>query len=157
MTESVVTEALRAQLGVDGPETVHEVTSTGCRMFARAVGHTDLVFYDRAAARHRGYRDILAPPGYLGTPVYLPRMAGAVRVGKDLDVPYPRVLNGGTTYEYVEPVCAGDVIVSRTRTTEFQERTGSIGPMLIVFRETTYRRQTDGAVVARMYGNTIHY
>ncbi|GMU39138.1 MAG: hypothetical protein AMXMBFR23_00040 [Chloroflexota bacterium] len=157
MAESVVTEALRAQLGVDGPVTVQEVTSTGCRMFARAVGHTDLVFYDRDTARNRGYRDILAPPGYLGTPVYLPRQTGETRPGNDLDIPYRRVLNGGTTYEYIEPVCAGDVITSRTRTTEYQERTGSIGPMLIVFRETRYCRESDGKMVARMFGNTIHY
>ncbi|MDA1239952.1 MAG: MaoC family dehydratase N-terminal domain-containing protein [Chloroflexi bacterium] len=157
MAESVVTDALKAQLGVDGPETVHEVTSTACRMFARAVGHSDLVFYDRDAATARGYRDILAPPGYLGTPVYLPRDRGEARPPKDPDVPYRRLLNGSTTYEYFEPVCAGDVIVSRTRTTEYQERTGSIGPMLIVFRETAFQRKSDGALVAKMYGNTIHY
>ncbi len=157
MADSVVTDKLRARIDEDGPETVHEVTSTGCRMFARAVGHTDLVFYDRDAARHRGYADIVAPPGYLGTPVFLPRDQRQPRAGQELDVPYARMLNGGTTYEYLEPVCAGDVITARTRITEFQERTGSIGPMLIVFRETVYRRQADDTVVAKRYGSTIHY
>ncbi len=154
---SVVTDEMRAQLGVEGPATVSEVTTTGCRLFARAVGHQDEIFYDAEAARARGYRDIVAPPGFLGTPRYMP---GASRTegppGGGLDIPYKRILNGGTTYEYFEPICAGDVITSRGKITEFQERTGSIGPMLIVYRETTYTRE-DGTVVAKMYGNIIHY
>ena len=160
---SVVTDEMRAQLGVEGPETTLEVTSTGCRLFARAVGHTDPVFYDRDVARSRGYRDILAPPGFLGSPVYRPGMddrhseyATAHGVGVGLRVPYKRVLNGGTACQYEEPVCAGDVLTSRSRICDFQEREGSIGPMLIVYRETIYRRP-DGAVVARVRGNAIHY
>ncbi|MCA9846861.1 MAG: MaoC family dehydratase N-terminal domain-containing protein [Dehalococcoidia bacterium] len=153
---SVVTDEMRAQLGVEGPETTLEVTSTGCRLFARAVGHTDAVFYDRDVARSRGYRDLLAPPGFLGTPVYRPGMRDDMERGPGLKLPYKRVLNGGTTYEYVEPVCAGDVLTSRSRICDYQEREGSIGPMLIVYRETTYRR-AGGEVVARVRGNVIHY
>ncbi|MEX2373293.1 MAG: MaoC family dehydratase N-terminal domain-containing protein [Dehalococcoidia bacterium] len=159
-TQSVITDEMRAQIGVEGQATLHEVTSTGCRLFARAVGHIDLVFYDAEVARERGYRDILAPPGYLGTPVYPPVGRGeggeGAPMGGGLKIPYKRILNGGTTYEYMEPICAGDVISSRSQVAEFQERTGSIGPMLIVYRETTYTRE-DGAVVAKMYGNIIHY
>jgi acyl dehydratase len=159
MAESVVTDEMRAQIGVDGPETVLEVTTTDCRLFARAVGHTDPIFYDEQAAKDRGYRHIVAPPGYLGTSVYRPGGArdegdGPMRGG--LKIPYKRILNGGTTYEYFEPICAGDVIRSRGHISEIQERTGSIGPMLIIYRETTFTRD-DGTVVAKMYGNIIHY
>jgi len=154
---SVLTDEMRAQLGVEGPETTLEVTSTGCRLFARAVGHVDPVFYDRETARSRGYRDVLAPPGFLGTPAYLPGAPVMHReAGERLGVPYKRVLNGGTSCEYVEPVCAGDVLTSTSRICDFQEREGSIGPMLIVHRETTYRRP-DGATVARVRGTVIHY
>ena len=159
LAPSVVTEEMRAQLGVEGGATVHEVTSTGCRLFARAVGHTDLIFYDAEVARERGYRDVVAPPGYLGTPVYRPSdraERGDGPPGGNLGIPYKRILNGGTTYEYMASICAGDVISSRGKVTEYQERAGSIGPMLIVYRETTYTRQ-DGTVVAKMYGNIIHY
>ncbi len=155
MADSVVTDELNALVGVDGPPQTLEVTSTGCRLFARAVGHTDLIYYDDAVARERGYRALVAPPGFLGTRVYVP---GQVR-GDDpmgLDIPYKRLLNGGTTVEYFEPVCAGDELTSRARITEFQEREGSIGPMLITYRETTYTR-ADGVVVAKTYGSMISY
>ena len=157
MAESVITEEMNAAVGVDGPESVSEVTTTGIRMFARAVGYSDLIFYDEDEAKRRGYRDLVAPPGYLGTARYRPAGGGQAPPGAGgLNIPYKRVLNGGTRYEYFEPVVAGDVIASRTRISELREREGSLGPMLIIYRETTYTSQ-DGAVVVKMYGNTIHY
>jgi hypothetical protein len=156
VAQFVLSDEVRALVGVEGPETTHEVTSTGCRLFARAVGHTDVIFYDRDHARSRGYRDIVAPPGFLGAQCYQPGSAESHETGMKLPLPYKRVLNGGTAYEYLDDVCAGDVLTARSKTVDIRERTGSIGPMLIVYRETTYRRP-DGEVVAKMYGNTIHY
>lgn len=159
MAESVITDAMRAAIGVDGPPSVAEVTTSGIRIFARAVGHTDLVFYDEEVARQRGYRSLLAPPGYLGTPIYRPgrrEAAAEMAGGAQYEIPYKRVLNGGTTYEYSEPIVAGDVITSRSHISEFRERAGSMGPMLITYRETVFTRQ-DGTVVAKMRGNVINY
>src|SRR4029078_10577799 len=63
---------MRASIGVEGAPTLNEVTSTGIRMFARAVGYTDQRFYDESYAKSKGYRSLLAPPGYLGTAVFTP-------------------------------------------------------------------------------------
>lgn len=156
MAESMITDDMRALIGVDGPETVSEVTTTGCRLFARAVGHTDLIFYDRDAARERGYRDIVAPPGFLGNPVFRPGENAEMGGQPLVKTRFRRILNGGTTFKYFEPLCAGDVVRSRSKVTEYQERQGSIGPMLITFRETSYVR-SDGMLVAKMYGSLINY
>jgi acyl dehydratase len=153
---SVITEEMTAAIGVEGPPSTLEVTTSGVRLFARAVGHTDLIFYDEAAAKERGYRGLVAPPGFLGTPVYRPGARDPEAMGPRMDIPYKRILNGGTTYEYMEPVIAGDVITARSRITDIRERAGSIGPMLIIFRETVYTRD-DGTVLAKMRGNIIHY
>ncbi len=101
----------------------------------------------------------MAPPGYLGTPVTLPapRPTGTIPTPvAELRIPYRRILDGGTTYEYVEPVVAGDVIASRSQITRYEERVGSIGPMLIIYHQTAYTRQ-DGTLVARMFGHVIQY
>ncbi len=162
---SVITEEMRAAIGADSPPTLLEVEKTNCRMFARAVGHTDAIFYDEAAATARGYRCIVAPPGFLGTPIYKPGSGGGVpgeMGGRGFSVPYKRVLNGGTDYEYFpdgpdgDVVCAGDTIASRTKISGFEETEGSLGPMLITKRETTYTNQ-HGKVVAKMYGTLIQY
>ncbi len=155
--QSVITDEMKEAIGKESEPTTLEVEKTGCRMFARAVGHTDPTFYDEAEAKSRGYRGVVAPPGFLGTPVFQPGGAGARRgPGIGFSIPYKRVLNGGTEYEYLDTVCAGDVLTARGKITAFNERRGSIGPMLITTRETTYTNQ-DGHVVAKMYGTTIQY
>ena len=158
MAESVITDEMRAVVGVENPGGTAEVTTTGIRMFARAVGYTDLIFYDEDEAKKQGYSGLIAPPGYLGTGVYRPSTSGQADgpPGGGLDIPYKRILNGGTTYEYLEPIVAGDVITSSSQITDFQEREGSIGPMLITYRQTTFKNQ-DGVVVAFMRGNLIQY
>src|SRR3990172_5468722 len=75
--QPLISDEMRAGIGVEGPPRLLEVDRTSIRMFARAVGHTDPVFYDPEAARKRGYRDIIAPPGYLGTGVFRPTAAEA--------------------------------------------------------------------------------
>src|SRR3989304_2690253 len=98
MAVSVITDEMRQLIGVERGESVAEVTTTGCRLFARAVGHTDLIFYDEAAARQRGYRSIVPPPGHMGTAVYQPRSPGdqASAARNRPNIPYKRTLEGGT-------------------------------------------------------------
>ncbi len=159
---SVITDEMRTAVGVEGTPIVMEVERTNCRMFARAVGHTDPIYYDEQAAKARGYRSIVAPPGFLGTPVFQP--AGAAQApgemaGRRFSVPYKRVLNGGTDYEYFpdeDVICAGDTITARGKIAGFEETEGSLGPMLITRRETTYTNRY-GRVVAKMYGTGIQY
>lgn len=161
-TPSVITDEMRAAVGVEGPPTVLEVEKTNCRMFARAVGHKDPIFYDEAAAKARGYRSIVAPPGFLGTPIFNPNASAGLpgeMGGRRFSIPYKRVLNGGTEYEYFpenDVICAGDTITARSKIAGFEETTGSLGPMLITKRETTYTNQ-HGKVVAKMYGTVIQY
>jgi hypothetical protein len=161
----LLTDEMRASIGREGPPVRHEVDKTGIRMFARAVGHTDLIFYDEEYAKSRGYRSLVAPPGYLGTAVFSPRggggggmaaMAAMMGAGGGRRM---RVLNGGTEYEYTgEPICAGDVLTSVSKTVSMDETfsQGLKTNMLITRRESTYTNQ-DGKVVARMYGTTIQY
>lgn len=160
--QSVITDEMRAAVGVEGPPATLEVERTNCRMYARSVGHVDPIFYDEAAAKARGYRDVVAPPGFLGTPIFNPTRPGggpAEMGGRGYSIPYKRVLNGGTEYEYFpeeDSICAGDTITARSRITAFDEREGSLGPMLITNRETTYTNQ-HGKIVAKMYGTVIQY
>ena len=158
-TKSVITDEMRAAIGKESPPATLEVEKTGCRMFARSVGHTDPIFYDEEHAKSKGYRGIVAPPGFFGTPVYNPggsgrRTAGPAGIG--FSIPYKRVLNGGTDYEYFDTVCAGDMLTAVSAITDFVDREGSMGPMLVTTRETTYTNE-DGKVVAKMRGTTIQY
>ncbi|MEE8347634.1 MAG: MaoC family dehydratase N-terminal domain-containing protein, partial [Dehalococcoidia bacterium] len=72
------------------------------------------------------------------------------------DTQLKRILNGGTDVEYLDTVCAGDVLTATGKLVDLSERQGRLGPMLITVTEFTYRNQ-DGKVVARMRGTGIQY
>jgi hypothetical protein len=153
---SIITDEMRAVIGQESePQTV-EVDRTAVRMFARGVGHTDPVHYDVEVARRRGYRDLPCPPAFLGTPVFNPSQPPRTAY-VSFKSPFKRVLNGGTEVEYFdEDICAGDVLTSTSKIADLSERQGSLGPMLIIRFETTYRNQK-GKVVAILRGTGIQY
>jgi hypothetical protein len=154
--QSVITDEMRARIGVESEPVAYEIDNTGCRQFARAVGYTDPVFYDEAAAKARGYRGIRAPPGFLGHPIVIPGKPSQMPEAFRLNIPYKRVLNGGTDVEYFADVCAGDKLTAATKLSDLVEREGKIGPMLIVSTETIFRNEK-GETVAIQRGNAIRY
>jgi hypothetical protein len=159
--QSVITPEMREQIGKEGPPSTLEVDKTAVRMFARAVGHTDQVFYDEEEAKRRGYRSLPAPPGYLGTRVYNPKAAETEGPANFTRGPYKRILNGGTEIEYfntgpADAICAGDVLTATSHIADIQQRQGGIGTMLITITETTYTNQ-NGKLVAVSRGTIISY
>jgi N-terminal half of MaoC dehydratase len=154
--ESVITDEMRARIGVESDPTPYEVDNTGCRQFARAVGYTDPIFYDEVAAKAKGYRGIVAPPGFLGHPVYDPAKPPRGPESSGMKIPYKRVLNGGTDIEYFADVCAGDRLTATTKLSGLTEREGKMGPMLIVETETAYHND-EGETVAIQRGTAIRY
>jgi hypothetical protein len=153
---SVITDEMRSFIGKESEPTTIEVDKTAVRMFARAVGYTDLIYYDEQYARSKGYRSLPAPMGFLGHPIYRPDIPLRPAYIMPFDSPFRRVLNGGTDIEYYEPICAGDVLTATSKIADLSERTASIGPMLLVTGETTYKNQ-EGKVVARFRGTLIQY
>ncbi|MFQ5472170.1 MAG: MaoC family dehydratase N-terminal domain-containing protein [Dehalococcoidia bacterium] len=157
MTQAaVITDKMREIIGKESDPVINEVDNTGCRQFARSVGYTDPIFFDEEYARSKGYRGIVAPPGFLGHPVVVPGRPQPPSPYSQLDIPYKRVLNGGTDIEYLDDICAGDRLTVTTKISDLTEREGKLGPMLIVSTETTYKNE-DGKVVAIMRGGAIRY
>jgi len=151
----LLTPEIKALIGEEWPPVIYEVDRTSIRMWARAVGLEDPVFYDEQVARSRGYERLPAPPGFLGVPRWAP---GEPEPGPPIRGLHPeltRSLNGGTEFEYRAPVLAGDELVATTRIADVRQRTGSLGDMLIFSRETAYRRGPD--VVAIMRATVINY
>jgi len=153
----LITAEMRAYIGKESEPITLELTNTSVRMFARSVGHTDQIYYDEAAAKAAGYRGLVAPPGYLGTPIYNPMAAPR---GRDAEPkpgrPVNRVLNGGTEIEYFADLCSGDVLTATSHVADYQETKGSLGPMLITTSKTVYR-DASGGVVAVTTNTGIRY
>ena len=162
MVEPLITDEMRAQIGVESEPVPHEVTRQGIRMFARAVGHTDRIYYDVDAARAAGYRDIPCPPGYIGTPVFDPELTDTTtsrrKNGQTLrpSRPLTRRLAGGSTIEYHGDICAGDELLQRSAVASIEERNASLGQMLITTTKATFTNQ-NGEVVAVVLGTGLQY
>jgi N-terminal half of MaoC dehydratase len=155
MAADLLTPAVTALIGKDWPPVTYEVERTGVRMWARAVGLSDPVFYDEEAARARGFSGLPAPPGFVGVPRWRPDLPEPGPPIRGLHPELTRSLNGGTEFVYRMPIVAGDELVAVTRIVDIKQRTGSLGRMLIISRETTYRR--GGEIVAIMRATVINY
>ena len=154
--ETLITDEMRARIGVESEPWTLEVDKTSVRMFARSCQYTDPVFYDEEFARSKGYRSLPAPPHYLGTPIFNPAQSdvtfGGPRGRQRFESPFKRRLNGGTDIEYFDTICAGDVLTATSKISDIAERKGSIGTMLITTTETTYRRDSKVVAISRNTG-----
>ena len=61
----------------------------------------DLLIY----AKKSNYRNVVAPPTFL-------RSINTNPLPENIISPYSAVVDGGSVWEYFEPVCAGDVITT---------------------------------------------
>jgi len=158
-----ITDAMRAAIGKETPPWTYEVTTTSVRAFARGVGYGDPVYFDVEAARRAGYRNLPAPPTYLGTPVFIPGQSSDTFSTPATGMPrlehgLPGLLDGGVETEYRADICAGDTLVATACLRELQTRDSkALGVMLITTMETTFTNAATGKVVAVQRGQAIYY
>ncbi len=162
MAEQIeITDEMRAQIGSASPPWDYEVTTTSVRAFARGVGYTDPVYFDQDAARAAGYRDLPAPPTYLGTPVFIPGRSSdtfsrPTEGQPEIDHGLSGLLDGGTETEYRSQICAGDVLSVVSKITDLEVRDSkAIGQMLIMTSETTFTNRSTGDIAAVQTGQAI--
>jgi acyl dehydratase len=147
---SFLTEEMRQQAigSLSEPRTL-EVEKGAIIKFAEAIGDDNPVFNDEAAARASQYGGLIAPPTFL-------RSAVSARPELSFDVPFERVLDGGSDWDYFEPVRPGDRITAVSRVEDITERNGRIGLMLIQTIVITYTNQFE-QVVATQTNTSIRY
>ena len=147
---SFLTEEMRQQsIGVESAPQTMEVEKGAIIKFAQAIGDDNPLYNDEQAARESRFGGLIAPPTFL-------RSAVSARPDLPFDVPFERVLDGGSDWEYFVPVRPGDRITSVSRIEDINERNGSIGLMLISTIVITYTNQF-GQVVATQTSTSIRY
>ena len=141
---SFLTEEMRQQtIGLEGAPATTEVEKGAIIKFAQAIGDDNPVFNDEAAARETRYGGLIAPPTFL-------RSVASSRPELPFDFPFNRRLDGGSEWEYFEPVRPGDRITAVARIEDISERTGRLGLMIIMSTVTTYRNQFDQVVATQI-------
>ncbi len=132
MANKIVTDEIRKLIGTESEPRVVEVERGAIRRFAEAVGDPNPLFNDEAAARRSRYGGMIAPPTFC-------RSLG----GGFFNVPLPlaRALDGGSEWEYSEPIRPGDRITVVSKLADIREAAGRMGTMVFIVTETRYTNQ----------------
>ena len=146
---SVITQEMRDAVGVESDPVSHEIEKGAIIKFAQAIGDDNPLYNDEQAARASRYGGLIAPPTFLrSTP------SGPMKVS--VQSPFSANLDGGSEWEYFEPVRPGDTITVTQKFADIFERTGRLGTMLFMIRETKYVNQF-GQTVALQRSTGISY
>ena len=147
--ESVITQEMRDVIGVESEAITYDVERGAIRKFAEAIGDDNPLYVDEEAARKSRYGGLIAPPTFMRS-----MSAGSSRA--TVQSPYSAALDGGSVWEYFEPVRPGDRISVTMKVSDMFEREGRLGNMLFIIRETNYVNQF-GKTVAIQRGTGISY
>lgn len=109
-------------VGREYPPFSVEVEKGRLRAFAKAIGETNPVYFDEAAAHAAGYRSLPAPPTFPFT-IIMDAEQG-FKVHEDFGIAKAQTVHGEQGFVYHGDICAGDVISGRQRIVGFVEKKG---------------------------------
>ena len=147
---SFLTAEMREQaIGAQSSPLTMEVEKGAIMKFAEAIGDDNPLWTYEIIARKGKYGGLIAPPTFL-------RSIRIDRPELPFDLPFTRLLDGGSDWEYFQPVRAGDLITAKNQITDLQERVGRMGLMIIMTNLITYVNQFQ-EVVATQTNTSIRY
>ena len=149
MANKYVTEEALKQIGKAAEPRTLDIERGAIRRFAEAVGDENPLFNNDRDARKTRFGGMIAPPTFCRS-----LMAAVPEV--KLDMPGFRGLDGGSEWEYLEPIRPGDRITVQSKIADLRESAGRLGPMVFMTTETTYTNQ-HGQICAIQRATGIRY
>ena len=146
---TVITQAMRNAVGIQSEPVINDVEKGAVTRFAEAIGDDNPLYTDEVAARRSRFGGIIAPPTFLRS------MKGTI-IKLETDMPFDRRLDGGSDWEYFEPVRPRDRITVTSKLADIFEREGRMGRMVFLIREVSYKNQLD-QLVAIQRSTLIYY
>ena len=131
----------RNAIGRESKPAINEVEKGSIRKFAEAIGETNPIYFEEAAARAAGYRSVVAPPTFPTT----------LRAGSDLREglllsPGKHLLQAEQSFEYARPIVAGDKLTVRSKIVEVSQRQTPSGLTDVVVIEDEGRDEAQEVV-----------
>ena len=142
-------EELKKSVGVESSPVTYTVERGDVARFADAIDDGNSLYHDETYATGSRYGRIAAPPTFLRS--MRPNTFGVSGEGL-----LNHVLDGGSEWEYIEPVLVGDHITVTERVVDVVERSGRLGAMIFITREIRYVNQSD-KIVALQRSTLITY
>ncbi|MCF8208061.1 MAG: MaoC family dehydratase N-terminal domain-containing protein [Rhodoferax sp.] len=107
-------------IGHELPASVLPIERSRLRFFAKAIGETDPVYTDTAAARSAGYSDLPAPPTFLFAAEL--DSGASDQMLAELQIPIAKLLHGEQSFTYHRAVCVGDTVSVRSTITDIYDK-----------------------------------
>ena len=107
-------------IGHQLPASVLPIERSRLQFFAKAIGETDPVYTDQAAARDAGYPDLPAPPTFLFATEL--DSGASDRLLTELEIPLAKLLHGEQSFNYHRPACVGDTVTVRSIVTDIYDK-----------------------------------
>lgn len=143
MSNSIITDKMRAMVGVDSEPLAYEIEKGAIKKFAEAIEDPNPLWQDEDFARKTRYSSIIAPPTFITSLRAFDALSRFLA-----ESPVKRIINGGNEIEYFQPVKVGDKIAVTQRIADLREREGKLGRTVIITLEATFRNQK-GEVAAK--------
>ncbi len=135
-------------IGVELDVGTAEITHDRIAAYCAAVGETNPLYTDAAAAQAGPYGGLVAPPAILQTL--------GVGGGPDPKVKFGNTaFHSGTRFEVYEPIRPGDVITVKAGVKEVYAKTGRTGTMVFAVRTQRFVNQA-GETVALTEQSMVH-
>ena len=138
--DSLITEELKSQIGIEGKPVVCEVEKGMIRRFVQAIDDSNPLWQDDGFVDKDRYRGIIAPPTFVLTVGFEQlQQPGAQPPGL---MPVEGDLHASTELECYQPVRAGDVVTVTPKIVDIRERKSQkMGNMLFLTLEIAYKNQ----------------
>lgn len=153
MEGSIITDEMRAAIGVESEPSIYEIEKEPIRRWAEAIGDPNPLYHNEEYARSQGYRSIIAPPGFIANYAFPVKAGEWLRI---IPETLTRGLNGANEYHFYRPIQAGDTITATKKLVRLTEHEGRLGKMLYTDYETSFKNQY-GETVARTVQVIIRY
>ena len=151
MPGEIITEKMRQAVGVESDPVTYVVEKWHVSRFAQAIGDDSPIYHDETEARKTRYGGIIAPPTFFRA--FFPKEPPVnVRDEVTLD----RVLDGGSDWEFFEPIRPGDKITVTSKLADLNVKSGRMGDMLFMAVDITYRNQFDQAVAVQRQNGILY-
>ena len=141
MKDSLLTDDMKAKVGMMTEPVVYEVEKGAIKRFAQAVGDMNPLYNDEEFAKNTRYGGIVAPPGFYGLPAGEEPEAG--KLIKMLNCPLKTMLHMGSDAEFYRPIRPGDTLVCYQKVADIQDKSKGDKKRLFVVIELTAKNQHD--------------
>ena len=132
-------------IGHELPPSVLPIERTRLQFFAKAIGETDPIYTDAAAARDAGYADLPAPPTFLFAAEL--DSGASDRLLADLQIPLAKLLHGEQSFSYHRAACVGDTVTVRSTITDIYDKKNGALEFVV---KTSVATNQNGEPVAEM-------